>query len=455
LIPLDSVPSSAFCLCTWDNFECAWPEYLLAGLRARGFDVTALHVGGQLKASYDGLMESLWNRYSLNHDNFGVASLHPLMRLLLQRTIAFRQLREILSPDGDLLSIKNRKAFDKPCSRCEQLEEHRRCVQEIVVTPRRVEKDLLGCGVSFHPEEYRQYEGRRGVETPSKGVKHPVEDLKLKIIEPTAEVIQRCGIQVYRIVDNKRNLLDVWVYNAFPKYLLNRMLEHHANLPKGLKGLTRGQQFLHYSQGKMVAQGERTPSGGAPGDVHRFPDNMNATDLDSLNSLYDQAEDALIISQVTRLVAFPIFENVRETGAIGERLGALAHTLYYCTNYVAPAHEDQDEGKGLCANLLKEGEKTDYAFFHLAYGLLFIAESNSLWSFSGTDAHGTVLPSLKRVMQVPGDEDGKVGGPGPEKVNKTNHITKSRKNAASARRYLAVQRSRDEIGRRWNVSEGT
>ena len=57
-----------------------------------------------------------------------------------------------------------------------------------------------------------------------------------------------------------------------------------------LKGLVRGSQFQTFTQGKMCPFGERTPSGGAPGDCHRHYDVMNATDVDSLQCLFDNAE---------------------------------------------------------------------------------------------------------------------------------------------------------------------
>jgi hypothetical protein len=64
----------------------------------------------------------------------------------------------------------------------------------------------------------------------------------------------------------------------------------HSQQFAHLKGLTRGKQFANYSQGKMVPQGERMPSGGAVGDCHRFYSTMSADDIGSLECLFDNAE---------------------------------------------------------------------------------------------------------------------------------------------------------------------
>ncbi|KAF6740844.1 hypothetical protein DFP72DRAFT_838419, partial [Ephemerocybe angulata] len=454
IIPLDVLPSSAFFLLSQSNFASAWPEWLLPGLQARQYDLRPLHENGHLKEEiYAQVLHQLEDRGRRDKDNFSAAKpLNEKALLVFRRTLKFRALQR--RPPSAHVNL-HPQSYTRPCEKCMPLGAEAYCVKEVIVKVQEVPSELLGCGVSTHPKEevINTLKGRSQGKGAAKDVKHPKEDLNLQVLEPDHIIIGRCGIQIYRIVDEKKNLLDIWAYGAIPKDLLEEMQRHHADLPAGLKGLVRGSQFAHYSQGKMVPQGERTPSGGAPGDCHRFYSDMNATELDSLGSLFDQAEDSFIISQVTRIIAFPIFQDVREKGQEGERLGTLATTLYHCVNYGAPVHKDRDAGKGLCANILKEGsKKEDYAFFNMAYRIMFIAQTNSLWSFTGTDPHGTVLPSLrppKEIMMEP--EFGEVPGPLPPPRNITKHVTKPKKNAISARKYLSARQNRYEHQKAWEI----
>lgn len=163
-----------------------------------------------------------------------------------------------------------------------------------------------------------------------------------------------------------------------------------------LKGLVRGQQFATFSRGKMCPFGERTATGGAPGDSHRFYDKMSALNEDALHCLFDHAEvrprsrflwylllnisqDSLILSQTTRLVAPGIHRRIRDSTREGEKLGLDAATLYYCSSYAAPFHFDDDATPGVCALIDREAGKDDYCFVNLAYGYRFAARANSFW----------------------------------------------------------------------------
>lgn len=169
-----------------------------------------------------------------------------------------------------------------------------------------------------------------------------------------------------------------------------------------LKSLVRGQQFATFSQGKMCPFGERTATGGAPGDSHRFYDTMSALNEDALQCLFDHAEvsrrfspkvrsqchryplldvcqDSLILLQTTRLVAPGIHRQIRNSTREGEKLGLDAATLYYCSSYAAPFHIDDDVIPGVCALLEREAGKDDYCFVNLAYEYRFAPRANSFW----------------------------------------------------------------------------
>lgn len=74
----------------------------------------------------------------------------------------------------------------------------------------------------------------------------------------------------------------------YPPFI--KLLSEHTESYSKLKSVVRGKQFAAFVKGKMVPMGERTPSGGAPGDCHRFYDGMDASTVDSLECLFDHAE---------------------------------------------------------------------------------------------------------------------------------------------------------------------
>ena len=62
-----------------------------------------------------------------------------------------------------------------------------------------------------------------------------------------------------------------------------------------------------------------------------------------------------------------------------DQLGITGANLYYCTKYTAPLHVDDDVGRGLCAQLVKNALPQEYAFCHADYGLYMETQSNCLW----------------------------------------------------------------------------
>ncbi|KAF6759482.1 hypothetical protein DFP72DRAFT_844208 [Ephemerocybe angulata] len=172
------------------------------------------------------------------------------------------------------------------------------------------------------------------------------------------------------------------------------MVGHVQRFSK-LKGLVRGKQFATFSQGKMCAFGERTPRGGAPGDCHHLYDYMGAHSEEALECLFDNAEDSLILSEVARMTSPAVYRQIRAVTGEGEKIGLDSSTLYYCNNYTAAMHLDKDAGPGLCALVELEAELHDYTFINLGYDFYFAPRANSMWSFRGSDVHGTTLPALR------------------------------------------------------------
>jgi hypothetical protein len=85
------------------------------------------------------------------------------------------------------------------------------------------------------------------------------------------------------------------------------------------------------------------------------------------------------LSSLARLLCNELHQQMEKLYSVGELLGEDCATLYYCSNYAAPLHLDQDVGPGLCATLLFSAKSTDHAFINMKYRLLFVPCQNSVW----------------------------------------------------------------------------
>jgi hypothetical protein len=174
-------------------------------------------------------------------------------------------------------------------------------------------REYIGCGVSLHPPDkvVKADVTPDSMQIP-KRVFRP-DELGLRRIAPNKEIIDRCGRQVFRLIDEATGKVvggfsssgclltdqlsqrDVYVYAVFPDPSLSLLRSHTAGYSQ-LKGIQRGQQFDTYSTGNMVPRGERAPKGGAPGDSFGFYADMTPASVDQVdlvNVLFDHAEVCL------------------------------------------------------------------------------------------------------------------------------------------------------------------
>ena len=74
-----------------------------------------------------------------------------------------------------------------------------------------------------------------------------------------------------------------------------------------------------------------------------------------------------------------MYQEVLVEGEVGEPMGPDSLTMYYCKNYAAPLHFDNDVSTGLCLQLAMEVEGLSYSFVHYERRRVFKSRSNSLW----------------------------------------------------------------------------
>ncbi|KAJ3535716.1 hypothetical protein NMY22_g6363 [Coprinellus aureogranulatus] len=443
IIPLDSSPSSAYLFVNQESFVEAWEDFLLYGLQDKGYDVSPLYNQGQLNRElFRQISRAIPDRLIPRNR---VHIKDPRLLVILERSEKILNKKHDMAPRGlgGLMGRADRQNLTKPCHRCRNEDPSERCVQDLLVSVKPPQTDLVGCGVSVYPlEEVVKPRGNKKSGKDVKPLLHPINDLGLREIRCNEDVIKRCGVQIFRILDKdtpgpNHVLRDFWVYKAFDDDTFKSLSEHVRRFSH-YKGIVRGSQFETFTQGKMCPFGERTPRGGAPGDCHRLYDSMSAATPELVHCLFDNAEDSLVFSILARQVAPEIYSQIEDACDVGERVGTSRSTLYYCRNYAAPLHRDDDVGPGLCATLDFEAERYEYCFINMAYPFYFAPRPGSFWSFRGSDIHGTSLPALR------------MRGGAAVRVSETEHRAKPRKNAKTAARYRQVRAMQTSLEEFWN-----
>ncbi|PPR00166.1 hypothetical protein CVT26_008884 [Gymnopilus dilepis] len=452
MIPRESYPPSVFFLLSLDNFFEAGRMWLGFSLEKNSFHSTFFNSRSEAEIVYKALMQHL--------SGFGDADFNRIediaLRTIFKRSIDFKDLKRKVKEKF----FANRASLNSPCKKCRNESASEQCLQKVLVTVQKPDKSVIGCGVSFSPREKIDaipMRNSKNGELEERPVLHPKLDLHLKDIRCSDKILERCGSMTYYFADKNDpdTILDFWTYNAFPDHVLEKLISHHQRL-QTVKNVKRGKQFKTYRQGHMFPKGSRIPAGGLPGDAYTMYTGMDAIDEASINALFDDAEDSLVLLEAARIIHPPVFSQLQHAVPEGDKLGITGATAYLCKNYASPLHFDKDACRGLCAqyHLQAKSEGDEYGFIFGDYGLYVVSRSNSFWSFDSSMAHGTVLPStdvlefsdIQTAVRAPSDDRGDRGNDPPRRISSGAHVTKSKKDINAARKYKKVQDSRKNIG---------
>lgn len=87
----------------------------------------------------------------------------------------------------------------------------------------------------------------------------------------------------------------------------------------------------------------------------------------------------MVLSEIIRKAALEIDAEIKAVTQEGEIVGRDASSLFYCSNYTAPLHFDDDAGPGLCATSELDAGPHEYCFLNLAYPFYFGPRAGSVW----------------------------------------------------------------------------
>ncbi|KAF8074610.1 hypothetical protein FPV67DRAFT_1408693, partial [Lyophyllum atratum] len=450
LIPTLAYPQAVFFLLSQENFVNAFERWLGYALEHKGYDVSGTELG-KIKNIYRETLNQMGTDVK-NAKKMEQTYADAKLRTIVARSVAYRELRQKTAAEAR----EHQQNWN--CQKCQGLDTPRRCTTIIPVIKMPWPKEDLGCGITNAEGEARLKPKSVSNTVASDLNKTPglYSPAKFKLTEygPNEAILKHCGRHLYIMEDEKGvavSTLDFWLYKAFSDDALEKLISHHEQLlckPQ----VKRGKIFTAFGNGKMVARGTRAPMGGRPGDGYAMYHGMDADSEDGMNALFNDAEDTLLLDEVARSVHPGISRRLRKHNDVVELLGTTGTTLYSCSNYTAPIHHDRDEEglHGLCAQFYLQADERlqEYSFIYGEYRIFFVARGNSLWSFAGEEAHGTMLPS-KYPLHLLGSEldteDTDVA-----RISRGVHLTKTKSNLAAANKYDRARRTREGRNAYWS-----
>ncbi|KAF8883711.1 hypothetical protein BD779DRAFT_1443730, partial [Infundibulicybe gibba] len=298
----------------------------------------------------------------------------------------------------------------------------------------------VGCGVTLaeKPYQMKPVEGKRQgkMANPPAILDPHSPELMLEEVGPDEAVLEQCGRYVLKFVDSKtRELLDFWIYNAFSDKTLEKLITHHSLLKK-VKKIKRGHQFDYYSQGSMRCVGFRMAQGGRVADAYAMYEGMGASNAQSIHALLNHAEDDSILFLTAKAAHQGLCSQLKPEPLADNGFGITAATQYACDNYTSPLHSDKDAVHSLCAQYELKAEPKEYSFIFAEYRKYVVSRANSLWSFDGSQVHGTMLPSTQPLHSG-------------NRISSGTHMTITRKNWAAAAKYEQVRHTNTLRGKYW------
>ncbi|KAJ7606585.1 hypothetical protein DFH06DRAFT_1019197, partial [Mycena polygramma] len=473
LVPRASYPQAVYFALSLDNFTRTWHLFMGAGLYSFGYDASRSYTGyaPELKSSaslYSNLMQTLARR---NRDNELTNLPDISLRTIFQRTRDFKKLKQELQDHAFRNKLVSRtEPRGDACPTCCDLPAHEQCVEYVPVCEEPVDESLIGCAITFAPEDFRLAPPKKSKKRKDGSYREPGPPppvylatdpkLRLRFIEADPERIKRCGQHIVWIVDQATNCkIDFVYYEAFSEQHLEKMLGYHDLLTQ-VKPLVRGQQFNYYSYGKMFAFGTRPGAGGGEGDALRMYEGIAADTVDQLNCMFNYAEESLILTETTRAIFPDLGRDMLSATKKADRLGLSGCHLFKCFNFTSPVHSDHDRTvKSICAQIYLRAKKWEYAFVRLRYRLCVRSQTNTLWSFDGEKEHCSLPPSSEPLTDSDCEQEpyrsfrlrGGAAGKNPRsRASVGYHQSAPAKSIAMAEEYNEARQMSEELAQYWD-----
>ncbi|KAK7020715.1 hypothetical protein VNI00_017615 [Paramarasmius palmivorus] len=435
IIPRSSNPAFVYFALSENNFKTDWYRWLSWGLNSHGYIVQ--HV--KPKQVYRMFVQEIRNLRSTVDPESG-SSLYVLhdipapLRSILDHTIEYRRARARFRKHIREQCRATRWRNPVPCSTCGSLtDETRKCRREVIMPLNRdpnIRERYEHAGVSNAPKDKRM-KPRQGGGRKNPTTIYTTEELGLSCLEPHEETLKECKQQVFYIREYEGGpLVDFVAFGVFAPEVLEEIAST-IDLESGVKSVRRGSGKDRWNSGSMRCFGARVASGGRKADEYVYYAGIEADTVEEMEILFKHAKSSMYQLEVTKLLHPDLFEELRNTGKVCERVGEYGVNLFTCEGYTAPLHDDKDACRSICSQIRWDADASisEFGFCQLEYKYYIRTRANMLWSFDARKLHGTVLPSedTLQVMRLRGG------------VSSGQHDSIRKKDAARAARRQAIR----------------
>ncbi|KAJ6590444.1 hypothetical protein DFH09DRAFT_1074077 [Mycena vulgaris] len=124
--------------------------------------------------------------------------------------------------------------------------------------------------------------------------------------------------------------------------------------------------------------------------------------LDALQEGHELVANILACSNAaTAVFAFAGLIKLYTVPALMTPVPVTRQYSFYCWEYAAPLHKDDDNTWSLCCQLWKDGcQDNEYKFAYVEWGVYIQTQANCLWFFNPKHLHITILPWQSSVDTV-------------------------------------------------------
>ncbi|KAJ6606286.1 hypothetical protein DFH09DRAFT_1299554 [Mycena vulgaris] len=239
--------------------------------------------------------------------------------------------------------------------------------------------------------------------TPAGSTLHPkvLNPDRLRFLElaPRKTVKDTCGKDVTLVEEEETCFLiggvEFW---PFDDETLDALREGHDLVATYAKAASRTTKMQ--LGGTLIPLGNRLAKGGSPGDGYGPYACQTAEDSAGVKALFAAARDSDSILTAVGSMAPDVVREIKERKKASglNNMGRTGMNSFYCWEYAAPLHKDEDDRWSLCCQLWKDGCQADeYNFAYAEWGVYIRTQANCVWFFNPHHLHGTILPRQSSV----------------------------------------------------------
>ncbi|THU90117.1 hypothetical protein K435DRAFT_864596 [Dendrothele bispora CBS 962.96] len=229
-------------------------------------------------------------------------------------------------------------------------------------------------------------------------------------VKSRREILRKCGQDVVIFIDaDSEQEIGGVSFGAIGQEELKRIQDNHEAVFNQFSK-TSIARFINDS-GVMTPAGSRLPQGGRPGDTYTgyqstciVPEDLSSSVQRMLQMGQDMNIALQILKNGSELVHKMVIDAMKDAGTY--LLGPGGMNAFYCHNYIAPQHFDQDETFTITFQTKKTGHPRFFNFAFSQYGIILHTETDTTWWFYGGHLHGTIVPTSEAVKKGEAVSDG-------------------------------------------------